>query len=596
MRCCGSGGAGAGGFGSNGNDYGKQEASIPISATEEEVDEFIDQNIQINSNKQMRVEYLYPWTLKFKDNTQETKYCQLREDMFRSNMLSVFIVWIFIVLCQAIIVPRCTVLVICLAVSTILLTAGCVLVMAEEFSALPIILQKSSATLVHHRNRRTLFICSVIVLMSAASSIGLFLCPLYIESLNNVTEAPLEPIPPPIPTSNQTYSTEIRFNVLISATIHRNFSNDSAHSLSQKQQQFSSQDLNAIRNELLEKIVNKTSEKLTDSTAPFADEKHLVRGNADATNHTQLKSGDFDDLMTPVTSIDESTLRNDSCLHPEYMIFTWILCLIALATGLKLYYLVKTFMATFMVCCYSVLILFVFPDVFDNASTESTNTSGIPLSARMNILLVVFLTMVTYHARLVEVTSRLDFIWKEQAEKELSNMKSNRILNDLLIKVCIFFIFPTSNVITSLFDIVQNILPDHVASYYLSDGRSDELYAKMHNMCGVMFASIPNFQDFYSEDIENGKACIRILNEIICDFDSLMDEPRFATVEKIKTVGATYMAASGLNPKHQVGGTLPIEQTVSNNIMSIDFSSFESNRLKKVAARKTVYAIWLNSQ
>lgn len=74
----------------------------------------------------------------------------------------------------------------------------------------------------------------------------------------------------------------------------------------------------------------------------------------------------------------------------------------------------------------------------------------------------------------------------------------------------------------------------------------------MHNMCGVMFASIPNFKDFYSEDIENGKACIRILNEIICDFDSLMDEPRFTTVEKIKTVGATYMAASGLNPKNTV--------------------------------------------
>lgn len=443
LRCCGSGGGGGGGggagFGSNGNDYGKQEASIPISATEEEVDEFIDQNIQINSNKQMRVEYLYPWTLKFKDNTQETKYCQVREDMFRSNMLSVFIVWIFIVLCQAIIVPRCTVLVICLAVSTILLTAGCVLVMAEEFSALPIILQKSSATLVHHRNRRTLFICSVIVLMSAASSIGLFLCPLYIES-HNVT---VVPIPPPLPTSNQ-QSTEIRFNVLISATIHRNFSNDSAYSLSQKQQQFSSQDLNAIRNELLEKIVNKTSEKLTDSTASLADEKHLIRRNAEATNHTLLISSEWDSIMTPVTNIvGESTLRNDSCLHPEYMIFTWILCLIALATGLKLYYLVKTFMATFMVCCYSVLILFVFPDVFDNASTESTNTSGIPLSARMNILLVVFLTMVTYHARLVEVTSRLDFIWKEQAEKELSNMKSNRILNDLLIKVCILFSFFT---------------------------------------------------------------------------------------------------------------------------------------------------------
>lgn len=427
LRGCCSGGGGSGGgpgHGANGNEYGKQEASIPISATEEEVDEFIDQNIQINSNKQMRVEYLYPWTLKFKDNTQESKYCQLREDMFRSNMLSVFIVWIFIVLCQAIIVPRCTVLVICLAVSTILLTAGCVLVMAEEFSALPIILQKSSATLVHHRNRRTLFICSVIVLMSAASSIGLFLCPLYIESLDNVTDVP---IPPALPTSNFSYNAELRFNVLVSATIHRNFSNDSVPSVAQKQQRLSSQELNAIPNELLDKIVNKTSEKM-------ANESQSYRWSTD--NDTLFLNADLDDPMTPTTIIfAESTLSNDTCLHPEYMIFTWILCLIALATGLKLYYLVKTFMATIMVCCYAVLILFVFPDVFDNASTESTNTSGIPLSARMNILLVVFLTMVTYHARLVEVTSRLDFIWKEQAEKELSNMKSNRILNDLLIKV-----------------------------------------------------------------------------------------------------------------------------------------------------------------
>lgn len=107
------------------------------------MDEFIDQNIQINSNKQMRHEYLYPWTLKFKDGSQESKYCQVREDMFRSNMLCVYVVWIFIVCCQIIIVPKCTELVICLAVSTVLLTAGCILVMAEEFKGnffiLPII-------------------------------------------------------------------------------------------------------------------------------------------------------------------------------------------------------------------------------------------------------------------------------------------------------------------------------------------------------------------------------------------------------------------------------------------------------------------------
>jgi hypothetical protein len=36
------------------------------------------------------------------------------------------------------------------------------------------------------------------------------------------------------------------------------------------------------------------------------------------------------------------------------------------------------------------------------------------------------------------------------------------------------------------------------------------------------------------------------------DFDELLDEPRFKSIEKVKTVGATYMAASGLNPSQKV--------------------------------------------
>jgi hypothetical protein len=36
------------------------------------------------------------------------------------------------------------------------------------------------------------------------------------------------------------------------------------------------------------------------------------------------------------------------------------------------------------------------------------------------------------------------------------------------------------------------------------------------------------------------------------DFDELLDEPRFKNIEKVKTVGATYMAASGLNPGQKV--------------------------------------------
>lgn len=42
-----------------------------------------------------------------------------------------------------------------------------------------------------------------------------------------------------------------------------------------------------------------------------------------------------------------------------------------------------------------------------------------------------------------------------------------------------------------------------------------ELYSQSIDKVGVMFASIPNFTEFYSEDINKGMECIRLLNEII---------------------------------------------------------------------------------
>ena len=48
-----------------------------------------------------------------------------------------------------------------------------------------------------------------------------------------------------------------------------------------------------------------------------------------------------------------------------------------------------------------------------------------------------------------------------------------------------------------------------------------ELYAQGRSNAGVLFASIPNFTDFYSEDVNEGVECIRLLNEIIVDFDQV---------------------------------------------------------------------------
>lgn len=293
--------------------------------------------------------------------------------------------------------------------------------------------------------------------MSAASSIGLFICPMEMSPKTSNSTMVLNPY-----ALNALNDTESRSNLL-------EINQENVYTKPQnitKLQQFMPNDLNNIQSEMLDKPLNKISSKREEDLFFLQDDNDSLA-----------------DLNRYSNEIKEA------CSHPEYLVFTWVLCLIALATGLKLYYLVKTFMAAIMVCCYAILISFIFPEVFENASTGSEDNAkyGMPLTARMNILLIVFLTMVTYHARLVEVTSRLDFvsnyhfksyklfdqnqnyhyhyiqIWKEQAEKELSNMKSNRVLNDLLIKVSLLIYVIHFKTITRTF---KYLLPSHLFRIY----------------------------------------------------------------------------------------------------------------------------------
>ncbi|XP_049312866.1 adenylyl cyclase 78C isoform X2 [Bactrocera dorsalis] len=603
----------------------KQDNGHSTTALDEEIDDFIEQNIQINSNKEIRREYLNTWTLKFKDRSQEQKFCQLREDMFRSNMLCIFIIWLFIVMCQVIIIPRCTKLIICLVVGTICLTFSCVLVMAEEFSNLPLYLKQNSAKLVHQRRRRTFFICIVIILMSVLSAIGLAICPDSTYAFDN-TEDDNNTNTQLNNGSNNSISAllangsekEIKLNVYLSATIHHNITINAANGTIVDA--FITDNLTAapagdlVRQSIVNALnLTQTPINLLNATSKtldtFEQSPHgLLLAAAAATSLTNANTNDNDNELelgaansaelyntfNGTKASDELKQSND-CAHPEYIIFTWVLCLVSLATALKLYFLIKTCMALAMVACYMILIL-AYPAFYESSAANfEYQRMAMPLDVQMLILLCSFLVMVGYHARLVEVTSRLDFIWKEQAERELINMKSNRALNDTLIK---------------------NILPHHVAAYYLSDEHTDELYSKNHSLCGVMFASIPNFQDFYSEDIDNGKACIRILNEIICDFDELLEEPRFASIEKIKTVGATYMAASGLNSAHLHARGETAEDSVCDlvefafamkqKLEEINKEAFNNFQLRVgicsgplvsgvIGARKPVYDIWGNT-
>ncbi|XP_074866454.1 adenylate cyclase type 9 isoform X2 [Carettochelys insculpta] len=140
------------------------------------------------------------------------------------------------------------------------------------------------------------------------------------------------------------------------------------------------------------------------------------------------------------------------------------------------------------------------------------------------VILVFFLLLllVWFLNREFEVSYRLHYHGDVEADLHRTKIQSMRDQADWLLR---------------------NIIPYHVAEQL----KVSQSYSKNHDSGGVIFASIVNFSEFYEENYEGGKECYRVLNELIGDFDELLSKPHYSSIEKIKTIGATYMAASGLN-------------------------------------------------
>ncbi|XP_015596433.1 adenylate cyclase type 8 isoform X2 [Cephus cinctus] len=601
-----------------------KNSKTPCSAASEKLAKASDA-LESASNKRMRSANINAWTLRYNDESLESQFGQLREDMFKSNMICCFVIWLFIAICQAVILPSCTILLISLLLTTLILVGASILVMAEEFKSLPTYLQHSSSMLVHNKQHRTIFICSVISLMAATSLIIVTACPSGGDCSGKTLETSFKYPRAAIMTSSsriitgttteqpETSSTTMSLNELIlgflAAALREDINRDNFTESSRNRSKSDPQESRDIEVKLTHIVNGKASLAKRRTRQEFFRfyryEKHYGttarrhyrrfarnRGKDDQRMITLRKVLSIQEDMKPIEQLD--ICQTGNCFHPEYIVFTWILCLIALASALKLYYLVKTALASIIVAVYTVLILVLKPELFSEHSLEESMTNT-PLSAQMLIFLVVFLVMVTYHGRLVEVTSRLDFLWKQQAERELGDMIESRHNNMQLLK---------------------NILPDHVAHHFLTQDRApEELYSQSRDKVGVMFASVPNFTEFYSEDVNKGMECIRLLNEIIADFDELLDETRFHCIEKIKTVGATYMAASGLNPCQNDKTTDDMEHlcrlvdyavAMRQRLEDVNVHSFNNFDLRVgiscgplvggvIGARKPVFDIWGNT-
>ncbi|XP_037336917.2 adenylate cyclase type 6-like [Pungitius pungitius] len=324
--------------------------------------------------------------------------------------------------------------------------------------------------------------------------------------------------------------------------------------------------------------------------------------------------------VSPDGGLEICPSKGPSCPFPEYFSYSVLLTLLACSVFLQISSIGK--LALMLLIQLTFLLLVEWPQValFDNADlfvtsnaidlnetsaqwssfNESTNqcpfvVTKVSLRVMTPVILTVFVLALYLHAQQVESTARLDFLWKLQATEEKEEMEELQAYNRRLL---------------------HNILPKDVAAHFLArERRNDELYYQSCECVAVMFASISNFSEFYVELEANneGVECLRLLNEIIADFDEIISEDKYRQLEKIKTIGSTYMAASGLNDstydregRSHIVALADYAMRLREQMKYINEHSFNNFQMKiglnigpvvagVIGARKPQYDIWGNT-
>ncbi|EDV23584.1 uncharacterized protein TRIADDRAFT_58375 [Trichoplax adhaerens] len=197
--------------------------------------------------------------------------------------------------------------------------------------------------------------------------------------------------------------------------------------------------------------------------------------------------------------------QNHICKHPVYTMYNMIMLLMVVSALIQLSYEFKLVLLTLITAASIIVVMIPVQNAFTCYDTIVYNSSYglyadyIQINYLSTFNIGVALIVLVCSTRQMEITARILFLWKKEAIEKKDGVEELQRRNELL---------------------VQNILPLHVAKHFLT--RQGEIYNESHNEIGVMFASIPNFQDFYSEDEINvqGKECLRFLNEVIIDFDN----------------------------------------------------------------------------
>ncbi|KZC14218.1 Adenylate cyclase type 3 [Dufourea novaeangliae] len=317
-------------------------------------------------------------------------------------------------------------------------------------------------------------------------------------------------------------------------------------------------------------------------------------------------------IAEPIPILNASVTPSPRCPYPSYYSYIGVLTLVAISMPTYICYLGK---ATLMYgiagfqCFINIWLLGSRLDWEDHASS--------PLDP------AAFPSKYSLSATLLIVATSLVIVTRERVERvrndsiDFQTEKARRMLY-LRGREVVAQRERAADMKRRNGALIYNILPPHVAAYFLTRARHyDDLYSQSYAEVGVLFASMPNFADFYSEESINnqGLECLRFLNEVISDFDAILDQNKFRDIIKIKTIGSTYMAASGITDSEEtedaprwghLSTLVEFALELKKALSSLNEQSFNHFVLKMginhgpvtagvIGARKPHYDIWGNT-
>ncbi|KAJ6665977.1 hypothetical protein lerEdw1_000881 [Lerista edwardsae] len=348
-------------------------------------------------------------------------------------------------------------------------------------------------------------------------------------------------------------------------------------------------------------------------------------------NHTVPDTENSTNKMPTVDSTEERT-----ALIVSYYTYCCLLGFIACSVFLRMSFELKLMLLSGAVVGYFIVFNMCLPLRISSGNSTDPRFFMKDTQITTNLYLALFYITLVLLSKQIDYYCRLDCLQKNKFKKEHEEFETMENVNRLLL---------------------ENVLPAHVAAHFIGDKLNEDWYHQSYDCVCVLFASVPDFKVFYTEcDVnKEGLECLRLLNEIIADFDEvlrgayfsllydaqenltsiksanselssssslfqqLLLKPKFSGVEKIKTIGSTYMAASGLcvtpgqennldqERQHaQIGIMVEFAVALMTKLDGINRHSFNNFRLRVginhgpviagvIGARKPQYDIWGNT-